>query len=244
MPAGHGLRSRCRDLISKGYRKNGVIPLTDLMRVFKIGDYVDIKINSAVHAGMPHKWYHGKTGVLWNVTKRSVGVEVNKQARPVLLARFSSPGVHLCNTDCTLMNSYIYGRQWPRCGCCCAPWLRMVQDKARAPAGERPDHKEALARACRACGAVSLPRRLPGTAHNPRGAQEGSQGLWQCVPHPLLPPLLRQPLACCQNVPPCACSCEAVLLEQHLNRVPRACRAAGQVRAAAAGEGPSRWLHA
>ena len=29
--------------------------------------------------GMPHKYYHGKTGVVWNVTKRAVGVEVNKQ---------------------------------------------------------------------------------------------------------------------------------------------------------------------
>jgi large subunit ribosomal protein L21e len=81
MPDGHGLRSRTRDTFSKGYRKNGVTPLTDLLRVFKIGDYVDIKVNSAVHAGMPHKWYHGKTGVIWNVTKRSVGVEVNKQVR-------------------------------------------------------------------------------------------------------------------------------------------------------------------
>lgn len=79
MPDGHGLRSRTRDLFSKGYRKNGVIPLTDFLRVYKIGDYVDIKVNSAVHAGMPHKWYHGKTGVIWNITKRSVGVEVNKQ---------------------------------------------------------------------------------------------------------------------------------------------------------------------
>jgi hypothetical protein len=28
---------------------------------------------------MPHKWYHGKTGVVWNVTKRAIGVEVNKR---------------------------------------------------------------------------------------------------------------------------------------------------------------------
>lgn len=82
MPNGHGLRSRCRDLVSKGYRQNGVVPLTDLLRVFKMGDYVDIKINSAVHAGMPHKWYHGKTGIIWNITPRAVGVEVNKQVRP------------------------------------------------------------------------------------------------------------------------------------------------------------------
>lgn len=27
---------------------------------------------------MPHKFYHGKTGVVWNVTKRAVGVEMNK----------------------------------------------------------------------------------------------------------------------------------------------------------------------
>ena len=30
---------------------------------------------------MPHKFYHGRTGVIWNVTKRAVGVEVNKQVR-------------------------------------------------------------------------------------------------------------------------------------------------------------------
>ena len=28
---------------------------------------------------MPHTGYHGRTGVIWNVTKRAVGVEVNKQ---------------------------------------------------------------------------------------------------------------------------------------------------------------------
>ncbi len=28
---------------------------------------------------MPHKWYQGKTGVVWNVTKRAIGVEVNKR---------------------------------------------------------------------------------------------------------------------------------------------------------------------
>lgn len=27
---------------------------------------------------MPHKWYQGKTGVVWNVTKRALGVEINK----------------------------------------------------------------------------------------------------------------------------------------------------------------------
>jgi len=39
---------------------------------------VDIVANGAIHKGMPHKYYHGKTGRIWNVTPRAVGVEVNK----------------------------------------------------------------------------------------------------------------------------------------------------------------------
>ena len=33
----------------------------------------------ATAQGMPHKWYHGKTGRVWNVTKRAIGVEMFKQ---------------------------------------------------------------------------------------------------------------------------------------------------------------------
>ena len=79
MPAGHGLRSRTRDLFARPFRKKGYIPLTTYLRTFHIGDYVDIKVNGAVHKGMPHKFYHGRTGKVWNVTKRAIGVEVNKQ---------------------------------------------------------------------------------------------------------------------------------------------------------------------
>ena len=40
---------------------------------------MDIKADAAIHKGMPHKYYHGKTGRVWNVTQRAVGVEVNKR---------------------------------------------------------------------------------------------------------------------------------------------------------------------
>jgi len=79
MPHSFGYRARTRNLFARGYRKNGVIPLTTYLTTYKIGDYVDIKANGAVHKGMPHKFYHGKTGVVWNVTPRAVGVEVNKR---------------------------------------------------------------------------------------------------------------------------------------------------------------------
>merc|ERR1712070_1041668 len=32
----------------------------------------------AQQKGMPHKYYHGRTGKVWNVNKRAIGVEVNK----------------------------------------------------------------------------------------------------------------------------------------------------------------------
>lgn len=48
------------------------------MKIYKVGDIVDIKGNGAVQKGMPHKYYHGKTGIIYNVTKSSVGVIINK----------------------------------------------------------------------------------------------------------------------------------------------------------------------
>ena len=84
MPAGHGLRSRTRDSFSRAFRKKGTIHLSTYLRTYHIGDYVDIKVNGAIHKGMPHKFYHGRTGQVWNVTKRAIGVEINKQVNFLL----------------------------------------------------------------------------------------------------------------------------------------------------------------
>ncbi|KAL8504565.1 hypothetical protein ACS0TY_015943 [Phlomoides rotata] len=81
MPAGHGLRSRTRDTFSRAFRKKGPTHLSTYLRTYKIGQYVDVKVNGSIHKGMPHKFYHGRTGRVWNVTKRAIGVEVNKQVR-------------------------------------------------------------------------------------------------------------------------------------------------------------------
>lgn len=51
------------------------------LKTYKIGDYVDIRVCSSQQKGMPHKWYHGRTGVVWNVSKRALGVEVYKKVR-------------------------------------------------------------------------------------------------------------------------------------------------------------------
>lgn len=81
MPHSFGYRARTRDIFSKDFKKSGQIALTRYLTTYKLGDYVDIKGDGAIHKGMPHKYYHGRTGIVWNVTKSAIGVIVNKQVR-------------------------------------------------------------------------------------------------------------------------------------------------------------------
>merc|ERR1712048_861288 len=74
----YGLRSGTRDMFSKPFKTKGLEHLSTYLVTFKVGDYVDVVVNGAIHKGMPHKFYHGKTGRVFNVTKRAIGVEMNK----------------------------------------------------------------------------------------------------------------------------------------------------------------------
>jgi len=82
-----GYRRGTRDMFSRRFKKKGLIPLSTYMKVFKVGDIVDIKGNGAVQSGMPYRYYHGKTGRVYNVTKRALGVIVNKRVRGKILAK-------------------------------------------------------------------------------------------------------------------------------------------------------------
>ncbi|KAI9313931.1 60S ribosomal protein L21-A [Dichotomocladium elegans] len=79
MPHSFGLRARTRHMFSRNFREHGSIPLSTYLKVYKVGDIVDIKANAAVQKGMPHKFYHGRTGIVYNVTKSAVGVIINKR---------------------------------------------------------------------------------------------------------------------------------------------------------------------
>ena len=65
-------------MFQRDFKKHGIIPLSTYLQTYRVGDIVDIKGNGAVQKGMPYKWYQGKTGVVFNVTKSSVGVMINK----------------------------------------------------------------------------------------------------------------------------------------------------------------------
>lgn len=73
-----GYRARTRRKFKKPFRKNGAIHMTNYMTHFRIGDIVDIIVDSAIHKGMPHQYYHGKTGRVFNLNNRAVGVKMLK----------------------------------------------------------------------------------------------------------------------------------------------------------------------
>ncbi|KAA0160693.1 hypothetical protein FNF27_08231 [Cafeteria roenbergensis] len=88
MPHSFGYRARTRDLFSRKFRKAGTLAISKTyMPVYKMGDYVDVVANSAQQKGMPHRFYHGRTGIVFNVTPSSIGVEVNKQVRSRILKK-------------------------------------------------------------------------------------------------------------------------------------------------------------
>ena len=76
-----GYRAGTRSKFSKAFRRHGAIRMSNYLTTFKKGEYVDIKVDGAIHKGMPHHIYHGRTAQVFNVNPRSVGVIVHKTVR-------------------------------------------------------------------------------------------------------------------------------------------------------------------
>jgi len=87
MPHSWGYRARTRHLFAREFGKHGTLPTQTYLRTFNIGELVDIKGNGAVQKGMPHKRYQGRTGKVWNITPRAVGVLVNKRVGNRIIAK-------------------------------------------------------------------------------------------------------------------------------------------------------------
>jgi len=65
-------------MFKRGFKEHGPVKLSTYLVHYRVGDIVDIKANAAQQKGMPHKFYHGRTGIVYNVTPRAVGVLINK----------------------------------------------------------------------------------------------------------------------------------------------------------------------
>ena len=72
----HGYRARTRSLMSKKVRTRGLRPLSSILTTYEVGQRVDIIIDPSFHKGMPHKRYHGRTGVVRGMRGRAVVVDV------------------------------------------------------------------------------------------------------------------------------------------------------------------------
>lgn len=64
--------------LSTYVRLSTILFLTCQLKIYKVGDIVDIVGNSAQQKGLPYKYYHGKTGVVFNITKSAIGVSIQK----------------------------------------------------------------------------------------------------------------------------------------------------------------------
>eukprot|EP00913_Durusdinium_trenchii_P009893 g9285.t1 len=69
---------------------------------FKRGDYVDIVVDPSVQKGMPYSFYHGRTGIVFNVNRNALGVEItkivgNRQLRKRIHVRIEHVRKSRCN---------------------------------------------------------------------------------------------------------------------------------------------------
>jgi large subunit ribosomal protein L21e len=101
MSHSYGQRRRTRHKFRKGFKKTGAIHISRNLTNYRVGDHVDIIVDGAIHKGMPYKYYHGRTGKVFNINQRAIGVIVNKQVRNRIIPKRIHVRVeHLKLSDC------------------------------------------------------------------------------------------------------------------------------------------------
>merc|ERR1739845_145178 len=80
-PHKRGFKHGTRNKFTKPFKTNCTIKMANYLERHRIGEYVDVLVDSAIHKGLPHYFYHGRTGRIFNLNKRSAGVIVNKRVR-------------------------------------------------------------------------------------------------------------------------------------------------------------------
>jgi len=97
-----GYRHGTRNKFSKKHKSKGMPGVSRYLPVFRRGDYVDIVVDASIQKGMPYGFYHGRTGVVFNVNRNAIGVEVtkvvgNRQMRKRLHIRLEHLRKSRCN---------------------------------------------------------------------------------------------------------------------------------------------------
>ena len=84
----NGPRKKTRYKYKKALRKRGLGPVTSVIQTFDTGQKVHIVTDPSVHAGMPHRRFHGKTGTVIGKRGRSWILEIKDgKATKTVIAR-------------------------------------------------------------------------------------------------------------------------------------------------------------
>ena len=78
MRKSRGYRHGTRKLFRKRPRQRGIRPPDYILSTFSEGDIVDIIVDSSEHKGMPHRRFHGKTGVIKRIQGDAFVVEIKQ----------------------------------------------------------------------------------------------------------------------------------------------------------------------
>lgn len=133
-----GFRRGTRKLFAKKFKEHGKPGVAKILEQFRVGDRVDCKVDSSIVKGMPHKYYHGKTGVVYNCNPRSYGVIFNRRVGGKYIERVMHIRVeHLkksrCNEDAKIRYAE-YAKQLSEAR---AKGLKISPTK-RMPEGPKP----------------------------------------------------------------------------------------------------------
>jgi len=83
----HGFRFKSRKKLRKKIREKG-IKISRALQTFDVGDRVHIDIDPAVHKGMPHPRFQGRTGVVLGKRGRAYLVRVlDRKSYKTLIVR-------------------------------------------------------------------------------------------------------------------------------------------------------------
>ena len=78
MPNSKGYYTGARRLLKKPTREKGKLSITKLLTKYEIGSKVIIIMDSSVQKSLPHKRFHGKTGIVLEKRGRGYVVSVSK----------------------------------------------------------------------------------------------------------------------------------------------------------------------
>jgi large subunit ribosomal protein L21e len=85
MGKSRGPRRKSRRILSKPVREKGKLGLSRLLAYYEIGEKVVIKIDPAIHKGMPHKRYQGKVGTVMEKRGRAYVLDIPQKKTSKLI---------------------------------------------------------------------------------------------------------------------------------------------------------------